>query len=349
MKERELIEQIRRLVGGNSDELLQGIGDDCAVISKTTDTAWLLTMDTLLEGVHFDLDLHPPEQLAEKSLAVNVSDIAAMGGKPLFVLLSLGLPRGFDEEWFGRFSSGLARALEDYGCLLIGGDTVASPGPVALTLTVVGEAQVSKILYRSKARIGDSIWVSGSLGLSAAGFELLHMDRVAPELQLLLDAHLRPRARVDLGMKLAESGLVHAMMDISDGLATDLAHLARASGVGAKIFGNHLVIHPALKQAAAMLDKDPLQWMLQGGEDYELLFTAAPEKSDQLVQLTASSGLSLSRVGTVVSGSGVTLVTGGGVGETGMREIPVSYQGFDHFRDDDSGSNKAAVKSGDCQ
>ena len=343
MKERELIEQIQRLVGADSGELLQGIGDDCAVISKTLDTAWLLTMDTLLEGVHFDLDLHPPEQLAEKSVAVNVSDIAAMGGKPLFVLLSLGLPRTFDEAWFGRFSSGLVRTLADYGCLLIGGDTVASPGPVALTLTVVGEAQVSKVLYRSKACIGDSIWVSGPLGLSAAGFELLRMDRVAPELQPLVDAHLRPCARVDLGMKLAESGLVHAMMDVSDGLATDLAHLARASGVGAKIFAAHLVIHPALKQAAAMLEKDPLEWMLQGGEDYELLFTAAPEKSDQLVQLAASSGLSLSQVGTVVSGSGVTLVTSGCDGAE-LYEIPVSYQGFDHFRDDAGSSNKVDSK-----
>ena len=349
MKERELIEQIQRLVGADSGELLQGIGDDCAVISKTQDTAWLLTMDTLLEGVHFDLELHPPEQLAEKSVAVNVSDIAAMGGKPLFVLLSLGLPRGFADAWFARFSSGLARALEDYGCLLIGGDTVASPGPVALTLTVVGEAQVSEILYRSKARIGDSIWVSGPLGLSAAGFELLHMDRVTPELQPLIDAHLRPRARADLGIKLAGSGLVHAMMDVSDGLATDLAHLARASGVGARIFADKLVPHPALEKAAEMFEKDLLQWMLQGGEDYELLFTAAPENSDQLVQLAASSGLCLSQVGTVVSGSGVTLVVAGSTGGTDMREIPVSYQGFDHFRDDESGSNEAVVKSRDCQ
>jgi thiamine-monophosphate kinase len=207
-----------------------------------------------------------------------------------------------------------------------------------LTLTVVGEAQVSNILYRSKARVRDSIWVSGPLGLSGAGFELLYMDRVTPELQPLLDAHLRPQARVDLGIKLAESGLVHAMMDVSDGLATDLAHLARASGVGAKIFADKLVIHPALKRAAKMLVKDPLQWMLQGGEDYELLFTAAPESSDHLIQLAASSGLCLSRVGTVVNGSGVTLVTAGSDGAE-KHEIPISYQGFDHFRDD-AGSNK---------
>jgi len=328
MKERELIEQIQRLVGIDSGELLQGIGDDCAVISKTGNTVWLLTMDTLLEGVHFDRNLHPPEQLAEKSLAVNVSDIAAMGGKPLFVLLSLGLPRGFEEAWFARFSSGLASALADYGCLLIGGDTVASPGGVALTLTVIGEAQASKVLYRSKARIGDSIWVSGPLGLSAAGFELLRTGRVTPpELQPLLDAHLRPRARTALGLQLAGSGLVHSMMDVSDGLATDLAHLARASGVGARIFADKLVLHPALKQAAEMLKKDPLHWMLQGGEDYELLFTAAAENSDQLVQIAAGSGLCLFTVGTVVSGSGVTLVG------TDMHESPVSYQGFDHFSD----------------
>ena len=271
-----------------------------------------------------------------------------MGGKPLFVLLSLGLPRAFDEEWFGRFSSGLARALEDYRCLLIGGDTVASPGPVALTLTVVGEAQVSKILYRSRARIGDSIWVSGPLGLSAAGLELLQMEGVTPQLQLLLDAHLRPRARVDLGIKLAESGLVHAMMDVSDGLATDLAHLARASGVGAQIFADKLVPHSALKQAAEILEKDPLHWMLQGGEDYELLFTAAPENSGQLVQLAATSGLCLSSVGTVVRGTGVTLVVAGDGDGNEMKEIPVSYQGFDHFQEDEEGGDEAAFTSGDC-
>ena len=338
MKERDLIERIHRLVGTDSDELLQGIGDDCAVISKTGEIAWLLTMDTLLEGVHFDCNLHPPEQLAEKSVSVNVSDIAAMGGKPLFVLLSLGLPRGFTEKWFDRFSSGLARVLADYGCLLIGGDTVASPGGVALTLTVIGEAVASQVLYRSKARIGDTIWVSGPLGLSAAGFELLHNGRVTPALQPLVDAHLRPRARTGLGMQLGRSGLVHAMMDVSDGLATDLAHLARASGVGAKIFADKLVIHPALKQAAEMLKKDPLHWMLQGGEDYELLLTAAPENADALVRLASGSGHCLLPVGTVVSGSGVTLVTTGRNGTDNL-EIPISFQGFDHFSDKEGSSN----------
>ncbi len=335
MKERELIKQLQLLVGGDCSDLLQGIGDDCAVISKTRDKAWLVTMDTLLEGVHFKLDLHPPEQLAEKSVAVNVSDIAAMGGAPLFILLSIGLPRGFDKAWFDRFASGLAHALADYGCILIGGDTVASPGPVALTLTVIGEAPKDRILYRSRACIGDTVWVSGPLGLSAAGLALLQSDRSTPDLQILLDAHLRPRARVALGLRLAESGLVHAMMDVSDGLATDLAHLCQASGVGAEIVADQLVPDPALCRAAEILEKDPLHWMVQGGEDYELLLTAAPENSDQLVRLADGCGLCLCPVGTVVRGSGVTLVTAEDTG-SGIRKIPVSYLGFDHFQDSDS-------------
>jgi thiamine-monophosphate kinase len=331
LKERDIIDQIHQLTGGVSDELLQGIGDDCAVIRKDGDSVWLLTMDTLLEGVHFDSSLHPPEQLAGKSLAVNISDIAAMGGKPLFVLLSLGLPRSFSEKWFEQFSSGMARSLAEYGCLLVGGDTVASPGGTALTLTVIGQARESEVLYRSSARVGDTIWVTGPLGLSAAGFELLRSGQEKSGLQSLVDAHLRPRARIGLGRKLGRSGLVHAMMDISDGLATDLAHLALASGVGAKIFAEKLVVHPELHRAAALLHRDPLDWMLQGGEDYELLFTAVPEETGALQRLATGSGQQLFAVGTIISGSGVTLVNSGSAA-TEEDEVSVSFQGFDHFR-----------------
>jgi len=330
LKELDIIDQIHRLTGAGNDQLLQGIGDDCAVIRKDGDKVWLLTMDTLLEGVHFDSSLHPPEQLAEKSLSVNISDIAAMGGKPLFVLLSLGLPRSFSEQWFGQFSSGMARALAEYECLLVGGDTVASPGGIALTLTVIGQTRESEVLYRSSARIGDTIWVTGPLGLSAAGFELLRSGRETSGLQSLVKAHLRPRARVGLGRQLGRSGLVHAMMDISDGLATDLAHLTRASGVGAKIFAEKLVVHPELHRAAALLDRDPLHWMLQGGEDYELLFTAASEETGALQRLVAGSGQQLFAVGTVISGSGVTLVNSGSAATEGD-EVSVTFQGFDHF------------------
>ena len=329
MKERDLIDRIQCLTGTDSDELLKGIGDDCAVIKKNQDMAWLLTMDTLLEGVHFDSRLHPPEQLAEKSLAVNISDIAAMGGKPLFALLSLGLPRDFSEQWFERFSSGMDKTLAEYGCLLVGGDTVASPAGIALTLTVVGEARRSEILYRDAARIGDTIWISGSPGLSAAGFALLDSGSETSGFESLAAAHLRPRARVDLGRQLAKSGLVHAMMDISDGLATDLAHITRASRVGAKIVADKLFIHPALQQAADLLNKDPLSWILRGGEDYELLFTAAPENSDAIIRLAAGVGQQLFSVGSIIAGSGVLLTSG--KKKTDNDENPITFQGFDHF------------------
>ena len=161
MNERQIIDTIAALAGPAGGRLFKGIGDDCAVIGGDSGRAWLLTMDTLIEGVHFDPAFHPPELLGRKAVSVNVSDIAAMGGVPAFALLSAGLPPGFDQDWFAAFARGLARACADYGCRIIGGDTVASPAGYNFSLTVLGEAPAEEVLYRSGARVGDTIWVSG--------------------------------------------------------------------------------------------------------------------------------------------------------------------------------------------
>ena len=154
MNERQIIEYITALTGQADEQLLKGIGDDCAVIRKDGNRVWLLTMDTLIESVHFNAAFHPPEKLGRKAVSVNVSDIGAMGGKPVFVLLSAGLPSGFDETWFQAFAQGLADGCREYGCVIIGGDTVASPGGFTFTLTVIGEAEADKVVYRSGARPG---------------------------------------------------------------------------------------------------------------------------------------------------------------------------------------------------
>lgn len=333
MKERDLIEQIRLLAGPGSADLLQGIGDDCAVVAKNAETVWLLTMDTLIESVHFDCSWHPPEKLGRKAVSVNVSDIAAMGGKPVFVLLSLGLPAGFDEQWLARFNAGFTAACREYGCLLIGGDTVCSPEQVALTITVVGETPFSNVIYRRGAKVGDSIWVSGSLGSAAAGLDLYRSgNRLEdPELQPLLEAHINPGARVQLAELLGRSGLVNAMMDLSDGLATDLSHLCAQSKVGARIWADKLPCHKALPAAAALLNQDPLDWMISGGEDYELLFTVGPAESEQLLQNTAEHKFPIQCVGVITPGQGVTLIRGErDMAETKVRNI--SYLGYDHFK-----------------
>ncbi|MCI5165501.1 MAG: thiamine-phosphate kinase, partial [Candidatus Electrothrix sp. GM3_4] len=290
MTERDLIEQIRHLACHEGKGLVQGIGDDCAVVEKDRQNVWLLTLDTLIESVHFDCSWHPPYLLGRKAVSVNVSDIAAMGGKPIFALLSLGLPADFAPEWATELSKGINDACRQYGCLLIGGDTVCSPEKVSLTLTLIGEAKQDRVLYRHAACPGDIIWVSGSLGYAAAGLDCFRSGKVAgidigvnirknigmstgypSELESCIKAHLDPEARVDLARALAQTGCVHAMMDLSDGLATDLSHLCKQSRVGATIEAEKLPGHRGLAPAASLLNKKRSDWMLAGGEDYELL------------------------------------------------------------------------------
>ena len=330
MKERELIQRIDAMAGLNIDPaLLCGIGDDCAVVGKTDELVLLYTMDTLIESVHFDLRWHPPDLLGQKAVSVNVSDIAAMGGQPRYLLFSLGLPPDFDDDWALSLSTGVGRACEQYGCLLIGGDTVSNPAGVSLTLTVIGEARAEQVLYRHKAQAGDRIYVSGPLGLAAAGLALCKggIGR-EEEFKQLYGAHLDPGARVELGKLLARSGLVNSMMDLSDGLATDLAHICERSGLGARIFREQLPYLAVLEKAAALLGRDSLDWMIGGGEDYELLFTVPMSATEKLQEVVANSGHVLYPVGEMVRGKGINLFAD----DSGKRTATaIDYRGFDHF------------------
>jgi thiamine-monophosphate kinase len=337
VNERQLIAHIAALAGSADEQLLMGIGDDCAVIRKEGSRVWLLTMDTLIESVHFNRAFHPPEKLGRKAVSVNVSDIGAMGGKPVFLLLSVGMPQDFDEDWFRAFARGVTDACREYGCFLIGGDTVASPGGLNFTLTVIGEAEKNCVVYRSGAQPADTVWVSGALGMAAAGLELLSRSIASgdPAFDLFREKHLNPRARVELGHRLGTSGLIHAMMDLSDGLATDLAHLCKQSGVGARLLARDLPGVEQLAQAARLTGQDPERWAISGGEDYELLFTASPEHSAQLTEIAGQCGLTITPVGTIIAGSGVTLIRRRPDGSS--EEVAVAYQGFDHFRQQDGG------------
>lgn len=337
VNERQLIEYLTTFITPDTKGLIRGIGDDCAVIQKDDHLVWLLTMDTLVEGVHFDAAFHSPDKLGRKIVSVNISDIAAMAGKPMFMLLSIGMPAGFDATWFKSFVRGIMDACHEYGCQLIGGDTVANPNGLVCSLTVIGEAAPDLVVYRHGARPGDTVWVSGSLGFAAAGLALLqrtfepHNRRWQP----FREQHLDPVARVEVGQKLGASGLVHAMMDLSDGLATDLAHLCRQSGVGAKISFQALPGIGALKEVADAIGGDPEEWAVRGGDDYELLFTTAADAGDQLLAIGSSCGLQLSPVGTIVAGREVTLIRTQADGT--QEEKVITYQGFDHFREKDEG------------
>ncbi|MFZ5798735.1 MAG: thiamine-phosphate kinase [Desulfobulbus sp.] len=331
MKEREIIELLARQTAGGSDDLLVGIGDDCAVIRKDSRQVWLVTMDTLVEGVHFDRAWHPAALLGRKSVAVNISDVAAMGGRPVFAFLSLGLPPGFSEQWLVEFSGGLAEACREFGCLLAGGDTVRSPAGIVITLTLVGEMDTDQVALRRGARPGDTLWVSGSLGNAAAGLELCRQGRAEEaRLRELVAAHLDPVPRLELGRRLVEAGLVQAMMDLSDGLATDLAHLCRQSGIGVTIDPARLPALPILLEAAQLQGRDPLAWMVAGGEDYELAFAASPADEQGILALGAETGVQVTPVGVFDERPGVRLIRPGQDG-SGNVEVDISYNGYDHF------------------
>ena len=329
LSERELIARIRAEASGQVSDLLRGIGDDCAVFRQAGgEVVSLVTTDTLVEGVHFDRRWHPPHLLGRKAVAVNMSDIAAMGGTPRFVLLSLAAPAPMDSAWLDALLAGFLESVREYGAILIGGDTVKSGHEVVLSVTVLGEAPVNQVCYRSGAKPGDAVLVSGSLGQAAAGLGLCQQGRQQenPAWQPLIAAHRDPQAQVALGRLLAASGLVHAMMDLSDGLATDLAHLCAESKVGAEIDRAALPLSSELPEAAVTCGVDPLHWALSGGEDYQLVLTCAEADAATLGQLAQERlGLTLTQVGRIVAGQGVVLLDG-----AACRDI--SYQGYDHFR-----------------
>ncbi|MEW6218469.1 MAG: thiamine-phosphate kinase [Thermodesulfobacteriota bacterium] len=328
MRERDLVAAIRRRfspdpAGGG---LVLGIGDDCAVWRSTPGALTLATTDTLVEGVHFDRGWHPPRLLGRKAAAANLSDIAAMGGRPCWALLSLGLPPDLADDWITAFLDGLGEALAAAGTTLAGGDTVASPGGVTITVCLLGEGREPGIVRRAGARPGDLIWVGDRLGAAGAGLALCQAglaDR-HPEWAHLVAAHLDPGHQVALGQALAATGLLTAMMDLSDGLATDLARLAEESGVGAEVEAAAVPLAAGLEAAALAVGRQALDWALAAGDDYRLLFTAAPAAAEALATAAARAGATIFPVGRIVPGQGVMLLEGGG-----RREI--SHQGFEHF------------------
>jgi thiamine-monophosphate kinase len=327
--EREIIEHINGLFGLPADKhLIKGIGDDCAVLRKDSKSCFLVTTDTLVDGVHFDLAWHPPFSLGRKSAAVNLSDIAAMGGQPRFALLSMAFP-GSAPAWLDDFLAGFHGMLQEHDTCLVGGDTVKSSNDLSITVTVIGEAAEDTICYRAGAVAGDLVFVSGELGNAAAGLALCRSgvpDDDLRQWQELVGAHLDPQPQVQLGRMLAESGLVHAMMDISDGLATDLAHICKESGKGAEIFKDNLPVSEQLQSAAGKLETHVLDWIMKGGEDYQLLFIVAPGHEQDLRKLVREKkDREIFCIGRIIENRGVFL-------SDGVNRQEVSYQGYDHFR-----------------
>ena len=295
-----------------------GVGDDCALLRVRPGMELALSSDMLVEGRHF-LSTVAPERLGHKALAVNLSDLAACGAEPLAFTLALALPRGDDD-----FAAGLARGLfalaEAHGIELVGGDTTA--GPLNICITVLGEVPAGQALLRSGARAGDELWVSGVLGDARLALEVFR-GRVALDaasFEQVRRAMEQPMPRVALGLALR--GVASSAIDLSDGLVGDLGHVLQRSGVGARVEADALP-HSAVLAAQPL----PLrrECLLAGGDDYELLFTAAPAQRDAVLAAARQAGVQVTRCGAVTAGAGLQIVDAKG------RTLDLQLRGFDHF------------------
>jgi thiamine-monophosphate kinase len=327
--EDDLIRMIRAVAARpGAAGVRRSIGDDAAVLEASPGTMLVVTTDLLLEDVHFRRRWAEPADIGWKAMAVNVSDIAAMGATPRWALVALACPEPTGAEEVEAFYEGALALCDAYGVVIVGGDTSSSPTGWTVNVTVLGEA-VAPVL-RSTARPGDVVAVTGTLGRAGAGLAVLERDQAPPGvapavLAEVTDAHLRPRPRVAEGRWLAGAGGLTAMMDLSDGLATDLPRLLAESGAGATIGLSRLPVAPAARTVAAALEQDPIAWATGGGEDYELLVTCERAAFDRLrAGLAAASGTGLTAVGEIGAGSGVRWVDAEG------RDAAVAA-GFEHF------------------
>ncbi|MFA5374871.1 MAG: thiamine-phosphate kinase [Dehalococcoidia bacterium] len=314
-----LIELIAKTVGKTgSDNLLIGIGDDAAC--WRAEGLQLATTDTLIEGVHFDFKTVTWRELGWKAMAVNVSDIAAMGGRPLYALVSLAIPADTDTESVVDLYTGMLELAKKFKVRIVGGDTVASP-VTTITLTIVGEAEnKGKVLRRSAAKPGDMIAVTGTFGASAAGLAMmqrrLSLDKKTEA--MLREAHFKPAPRVKEGLILARNG-VKAAIDVSDGLLGDLEKMCLASGVGAKLYSERIPIHPDVVKS---FGNEAITLALTGGEDYELILTATQKILDKAKRELPRP---LTVIGRIVKGKDVKVLDEDG------NEFSWSSSGWDHF------------------
>lgn len=299
-----------------SPAALLGVGDDAALLQPAPGMVLAVSSDMLVSGRHFFADADP-YALGHKTLAVNLSDLAAMGARPRWATLSLALPK-VDEGWLEAFSAGFFDIAQRFNVDLVGGDTTS--GPLNLSVTVIGEVPAQQALRRDGAKVGDEIWVSGELGGAALGLRYLQgkVNLSEPQAAACLQRLHQPQPRVALGMALR--GVASAAIDVSDGLLADLGHVLQRSGLGAQL---ELALIPA---ATALDDSEvALACLLAGGDDYELCFTAHPDHAAGVFSAAASAGVSVSRIGVLTATPGCRVLAANG------KSIEMKVRGYDHF------------------
>jgi len=327
-----LIERLTKNIRHVQPSTIFGVGDDAAVIGDG-DRPMVVTTDLLLEGVHFDLMYYPLKHLGYKSVVVNLSDIYAMNALPKQITVSLALSNRFSVEAVDEIYAGIYTACERYGVDLVGGDTTASPRGLFISVTAIGQGERDKLTFRHTARKGDLVCITGDLGAAYLGLQILEREKqlylsdphIQPNLEekdYLVGRQLKPEARRDMIEQFAKAGLVPtAMIDISDGLASDLFHICKRSGLGAFIEESGVPIHPDAQMQALEFKLDPITCALSGGEDYELLFTIDPQDIDKIKYLPDI----------YIAGEMTDAADGVVLHTTGGKVHPIKAQGWKHF------------------
>jgi thiamine-monophosphate kinase len=324
--ERELIDYIRSRLPAAPAWLRVSIGDDAAILEPPRGALDVLTTDSLVEGVHFDFSFCTPEDVGAKAVAVNLSDLAAMGAEPRAALVSLSVPARMPRDGIEAMIDALVASATTYCVAIAGGNITASPGPLVVTLTVIGSVRPRRALLRSGARPGDAVYVSAAIGAAAAGLGMLREGRpAAAEDEAQCVARYRaPEPRVRLGLLLGRTRAATACIDLSDGLADGARQLRDASGAGFLLEADAIPVHPAARRYFAARGLDPVTAALAGGDDYELLFTSAPRRRGALAAaVRRAPGLAITRIGAVTKDSEVRLRRDG-------RDEPLP-EGFRHF------------------
>ncbi len=325
-----LIDRIQKMLPEvEHRDVIVGIGDDTAVIRVDENRALLITCDIQVEDQHFRLKNISPYQLGRRAMAVNLSDIAAMGGKPTFALVSLGFPKSFPLSDFEDLIKGMRDQLSEFSAVIIGGNLSNTESKMVIDLTLMGDVVHSQFLTRGGAKPGDRIFVTGNLGVSGVGFYVLEKygKNYPPEFDDLVKKHLQPIPRIHIGQRIAQSGFATAMIDISDGIASDLYHIYTMSGVGAEIDQNKLPLPDNIYRVVSQTGKSPLHLALHSGEDYELLFTTKSDTPDSLFDvLTSETGVPITEIGRILpQNKGYYLIDNQG------KRCPLQPKGWDHF------------------
>lgn len=320
-----LIREISRWMPTSNPNLIQGIGDDVAVIVFGKEVI-LFTTDLLIEEVHFERSWATPYLLGKKSLAVNLSDIAAMGGVPKYFLISIGVPKSLPFSFISNFYRGLKEEAKKFNVELIGGDTSIS-NKLIINICLIGQGEKEKLVFRKGAQVGDDLYVSGTLGDAGLGLMLLKERKRGKNTRKLVEKHLAPTPRIELGQALAQQRLAHAMIDISDGLLIDTQHLLEDGKVGVRIWEEYIPLSKNYCQWVKLYFKDPYELALTGGEDYELLFTAPKRVRTKISSLSQSLSIPITRIGEILpEKEGLQLIQ-----KNGRIRVPTRL-GFDHFK-----------------